>query len=162
MKTDFINPASDMAAVEKVVKAAFSSTSDSSLDQWLSFPSMKSALEKKSGIGIKAFSEDGDIIGIIYAQQESPINGLEGEEKWVIIVTGVMPELAGKGIGTFLLQELEQAVKERGGKKLFVFTNKGDEQVINFYHKNKYEDAGWIKDYQYGENNSAVFLLKYI
>lgn len=45
---------------------------------------------------------------------------------------------------------------------MFVYTNKDDEQVINFYKKNNYEDAGYIKDYQYGKNNSAAFLLKYL
>ncbi len=45
---------------------------------------------------------------------------------------------------------------------MFTFTNKEDERVINFYRKNGYEDAGWVKDYQYGKNNSAVFLLKYL
>ena len=45
---------------------------------------------------------------------------------------------------------------------MFVFTNKEDKKVINFYKKNGYKDAGWVKDYQYGKNNSAIFLLKYI
>ena len=43
---------------------------------------------------------------------------------------------------------------------MFTYTNKTDEKVINFYRKNGYEDAGWIKDYQYGKDNSAAFLLK--
>ena len=57
---------------------------------------------------------------------------------------------------------VEKEIKLLGCKKLFVFTNKEDERVINFYKKNGFSDAGWIKDYQYGQNNSAVFLLKYL
>ncbi len=45
---------------------------------------------------------------------------------------------------------------------MFIFTNKDDDQVVNFYKKCGYKDAGWIKDYQYGKGNSAVFLLKHL
>jgi ribosomal protein S18 acetylase RimI-like enzyme len=80
----------------------------------------------------------------------------------VIVLLGVDPKFIGKGIGSFLLKELEKELKDRKIKKLFTFTNKSDEEVIHFYRKNGFHDAGWIKDYQYGKDNSAVFLLKYL
>lgn len=97
-----------------------------------------------------------------FAQQESPVNGQESKEKWVIVIAAVTPEYTRQGVGSALLKALEEYVARTGANKLFVFTNNDDEQVISFYHHNNYEDAGWIKDYQYGRGNSAVWLLKYL
>jgi len=151
-----------MEIVELVSKSAFSATPDASLGEWLSFPYMKEMIKQKRGYGLKALDNSGKVAGVIYAQQENPINGKEGEEKWVIIIAGVDPRFTGQGVGSLLLADLEKLAKEKNVTKLFTFTNKEDEQVINFYRKNGYEDAGWVKDYQYGSGNSAVFLLKHL
>lgn len=142
--------------------SSFSETPDDSLEEWFSFSYMREMINQKRGFGIKAETGEGETAGIIYAQQENPINGREGEEKWVILIAAIVPEHTGKGIGSLLLTELEKLAQKQNVKKMFTFTNKDDDQVINFYKKNGYEDAGWVKDYQYGENNSAVFLLKYL
>lgn len=152
----------DLDGIKKTAESSFSSTPDSSLNEWFSFSVMKEKVEQAQGICIKAVDDNDNMIGIIYAQQENPINGVEGTEKWVIIIAAVISEFTGKGIGTELLHAIEQQVHNSDGKKMFVFTNKDDEKVINFYKKNGYEYAGWIKDYQYGKDNSAVFLLKYL
>jgi ribosomal protein S18 acetylase RimI-like enzyme len=152
----------DLDALRKATEAAFASTPDASLDQWFSFGYMQEQIKQARGVCIKAVDEQGNIVGVMYAQQESPINGPEGTEKWVINLSAVIPELAGRGIGSALLQATEQQARDFGAKKMFVFTNKGDEQVVRFYEKCHYEYAGWIKDYQYGDDNAAVFLLKYL
>ncbi|MFC1730948.1 GNAT family N-acetyltransferase [candidate division KSB1 bacterium] len=152
----------DLEKVRRIAEKAFSDTSDSSLDQWLSFAEMEKTIKNKRGLCIKATSDADNIIGILYAQQENPINNEEGIEKWVIVIVAVDPEFTGKGVGSKLLSEIEKEAAERNAKKMFVYTNKNDIEVIDFYRKNGYEDAGWIKDYQYGKNNSAVFLLKYL
>ncbi len=162
MNISRINLSTDLPKVEEVANLAFSTTSDSSLDEWFSFSYMKQMITENRGICLKAIVDSDQIAGILYAQQENPINGKEGVEKWVIILAAINPKYTGKGVGSELLKELELQVIQKGCKKIFVFTNSGDEKVINFYHKNGYEDAGMIKDYQYGENNSAVFLLKYL
>ena len=157
-----VNEDSNFLEVERVAKAAFSETPDSTLDEWFSLSYMKAMIQEQRGLCLLAISPEGKGAGIIYAQQENPINGKEGIEKWVIIIAGVDPEFTDQGIGSDLLEELEKQAKARGIKKMFTFTNKGDDKVIHFYHKNGYEDAGWVKDYQYGTDNSAVFLLKYL
>jgi len=162
MKIFQIDADNDMEIVESVAKSAFSETPDASLDNWISFSYMKKTIKEGRGYGLKAVDNNEQVAGIIYAQQENPINGKEGEEKWVIIIAAVAPQYSGKGIGSLLLFDLELLARKHKVKKLFTFTNKGDEQVINFYKKNGYIDAGWIKDYQYGKDNSAVFLLKYL
>ncbi len=156
-----INLSEDLAKVEDVANKAFSVTPDSSLEEWFSFDEMKKNIESGRGVCLKAI-ENNEIVGMIYAQQESPINGKEGLDKWVIAMAAVVPETTGKGIGSQLLTELEKAALVQNASKMFVYTNKDDKKVINFYKKNGYEDAGWIKDYQYGKDNTPVFLLKYI
>jgi len=162
MNTILLDTNSDLSEIETIAKAAFSSTPDSSLEDWFSCPYMKKMIQEGRGFCLKAISDEDKITGCIYAQQENPINGKEGEDKWVIIIAAVDPNFTGKGVGSLLLKDLEALARSKKVSKIFTFTNKDDERVINFYRKNGYEDAGWIKDYQYGKNNSAVFLLKHL
>ena len=162
MKILEIDTDKDLAAIQDTAKKAFSSTPDSTLDEWFDFDYMEKMIQEDRGICLKAVSEDNNIAGMIFALQESPINGKEGIEKWVIIVVGVDPKYNGQGVGSLLLKKLEEMAKAKGVKKMFTYTNKDDQKVINFYRKNGYQDAGLIKDYQYGKNNSAAFLLKYL
>jgi len=162
MKYTKITIPDDINTVKEIATLAFSSTPDSTIKDWFSFDVMEKNIAHSEGVCIKAIDEKNNIIGVIYAQQENPINGIEGIEKWVIILSAVHPKATGKGIGSGLLNALEKYARKINIKKMFAFTNKGDTQVINFYKKNGYKDAGWIKDYQYGKNNSAVFLLKYL
>lgn len=155
-----INLPEDMASITQVAAAAFESTPDASLDEWFSFPEMEKMISENRGMCIKAVSDKDEVLGMIYAQQENPINGKEGLEKWVIIIAAVKEGATGSGIGTGLLAAMEMYAQSHGAKKMFVFTNQDDDRVIHFYQKNGYEDAGWIKNYQYGTDNSAVFLLK--
>lgn len=157
-----INVNIDIEAVRHVAELAFGDTPDASLEQWFSFAEMEKTIKNSRGICLKAVSDDEQTVGMLYAQAENPINGKEGLEKWVIVILAVDPQSKGKGIGSALLKEIEQQAKNKGVAKMFVYTNKDDEQVINFYRKNNYKDAGYIKDYQYGKDNSAVFLLKYL
>ncbi len=152
----------DLPKIKQIAEAAFSTTPDASLTEWFSFTEMEKEIERGRGLCLIADDEAGGELGIIYAQQESPINGKESVEKWVIILAAVIPEASGKGVGTKLLEGLESELIHRNIKKLFVFTNEDDDRVIGFYRKNGYQDAGWIKDYQYGKGNTAVFLLKHL
>ncbi|OGM24599.1 hypothetical protein A2962_01425 [Candidatus Woesebacteria bacterium RIFCSPLOWO2_01_FULL_39_61] len=162
MRTELFNVNQDIEPIEAIARKAFSATPDSSVEQWFSFTEMVKAIHEEKGACVLALSDDNEILGMTYAQQENPINGNEGIEKWVIVIAAVNPEHAGKGVGSKILGKLEEYAHSKGARKMFVYTNKGDDGVVNFYKKNGYEDAGWIKDYQYGKGNSAVFLLKYL
>jgi len=150
----------DCRDLENISKKAFGTTSDSNISDWFSFKEMIKEIEQGRGVCLKAMSDDDKLLGFIYAQQENPINGTEGLEKWVIVIIAVDPLFSRQGIGSSLIREIEKQAITYKAKKIFVYTNKGDDKVVRFYIKNGYSDAGWIKDYQYGENNSAVFLLK--
>lgn len=162
MNYSLISLPEDLPAIRSVAETSFSITPDSSLEEWFSFDEMQNAIKIGRGTCIKAVDDTGDTVGMIYSQQENPINGKEGLDKWVIVITAVNPNQTGTGVGSGLLQAIEEHAKQNGASKMFVYTNKDDEKVIHFYQKNGYEDAGWIKDYQYGQGNSAVFLLKYL
>ncbi len=162
MKFEPIILPTDLESVVAVANSSFSATPDSSLEEWFSFNQMQEYIQQGRGMCLKATSENGEIVGMIYAQQENPINGKEGLDKWVIVIAAVKAGETGSGIGSGLLKAMEEYVRQQGASKLFVYTNKEDETVVNFYRKNGYEDAGWIRDYQYGQGNSAVFLLKYL
>ena len=152
----------DLPKLKKVAESSFLETPDSSLEEWFSFEQMQKYIDEGRGMCIKAVSDDGEIVGMIYAQQENPINGKEGLDKWIIVIASVKAGVTGSGIGSGLLKAMEEFVRKQGASKMFVYTNRDDEQVVHFYQKNGYEDAGWIRDYQYGQGNSAVFLLKYL
>lgn len=162
MKFSPITLPEDLRAVKAVAEASFVSTPDSSLEEWFSFPEMEKMIQEGRGMCMKAVSDAGEILGMIYAQQENPINGKEGLDKWVIVIAAVKEGSTGSGVGSGLLLAIEKYAKEHGASKMFVYTNKDDDKVVHFYQKNGYEDAGWIKNYQYGTDNSAVFLLKYL
>jgi GNAT superfamily N-acetyltransferase len=162
MKIKLFQGTDSINELKSLSRKAFGATTDSDISKWFSFDEMKTTLDSHRGVCVTALSDDGRLAGFVFAQQENPINGSEGLEKWVIVITAVDPGFAGQGVGSLLLKEVEKEATAKGATKMFVYTNKGDEKVVEFYKKNGYADAGWVKDYQYGKDNSAVFLLKHL
>ena len=152
----------ELAALRSLTEAAFAASGDANIDAWFSFDEMQRNIAMQRGCCLKALDEKGEMLAAIYAEAERPINGPEGLEKWVINLMAVRPDRSGQGIGSALIAALEQEARSRGIIKIFVFANETDLQVQRFYQKNGYQPAGRIQDYQYGENNTAVFLLKYL
>ena len=152
----------DLISIEETIQNAFKNTSDAEISNWLSFSYMETMINQNRGMGIKGMDENNQVTGVIYAQQENPVNGKEGEEKWSIIVLAVLPEYVGRGIGSLLIKELENKLRHHNVKKLFTFTNEYDKDTIKFYEKNGYSVAGVIREYQYGDGNNACFLMKYL
>lgn len=151
----------DIPAVVALVERAFADGKDAKVSDWFSFPEMATTIERGRGVCLVARDRQ-SIQAVIYAQQENPINGPEGREKWVIVLAAVEPDQAGFGLGSALLGALEMAARVRGAHKMFVYTNDTDTRVIRFYERRGHEVAGLIRDYQHGAHNSAVFLLKHL
>ena len=61
----------------------------------------------------------------------------------------VAADLSGKGIGTSLLQAVEEDIKRRNGRMLIIETSSGEEytKTRQFYLKNDYPLAEAIKDF---------------
>jgi ribosomal protein S18 acetylase RimI-like enzyme len=162
IRVDFFSPEENIDSARQLIEKAFGAGPDANIGEWFSFEEMAKAIEAGRGACLQAKDEKGIIRGLLYAQPESPINGREGMDKWVVVMAAVDPDYSGKGIGQNLLTDMESHAAQKGATKMFVYTNEDDERVINFYRQNGYEDAGRIKDYQYGSGNSAAFLLKYL
>ena len=162
MRVELFVPATGTTELRSVAAAAFGDSPDADVSEWFSFDEMTAVISRGRGICVQACDATGLVLGFIYAQQENPINGKEGTEKWMVVILAVDPGVAGTGIGTVLLHEIERRAADSGAVKMFVYTNQGDDAVVGFYHKNGYMDAGWVQDYQNGQENSAVFLLKYL
>ena len=152
----------DFEELYLLVKDSFADGEDGVLEEWLSFDYMKFMIEEKRGLCVKIVTDEGESIGMVYGQQENPVNGREGVSKWVVVVMCIHPECTGGGVGGRLLAAFEKELKFLKVEKIFTYTNHDDEQVINFYRKNGYRDAGVVKNYQYGKDNSAAFLVKYL
>src|SRR5579859_2940387 len=89
----------DTDAMQHIAEAAFSTTKDSSLNEWFSFAEMEKNIVQGRGICVKAVSESGEAVGMIFSRAEDPINSREGVEKWMIEILAVIPELKGQGVG---------------------------------------------------------------
>lgn len=152
----------NIQSLSELAQNAFSGSEDVDINKWFSFEYMLKQIDEGYGICLVSQGDDDKLLGYIYAQRENPINGLEGNEKWVIVITAVAPQSSGSGIGSALLSAIGKVAKDNGAVKMFVYTNETDHKVIHFYHENGFVDAGRIKDYQYGHNNSPVFMLKYL
>lgn len=158
MKITPIRPKADLDKVEEVIRLAFSETSDSNIDDWFSLEEMSNSIKSGVGACFKAFESGDKIVGIVHGQQENPINGREGIEKWIVTNIAVIPNRTGQGIGGKLLNAIESEAVKNGATKIYTHTNKGDSKVINFYKKYGYSDAGYVDHYYY--DSSAVFLIK--
>ena len=78
MTTKVINLDTDIREVERIARNAFGDTKDSDLDEWFSFEEMERTIKESRGVCCKAVDDHGTIVGMIYAQQENPINAQEG------------------------------------------------------------------------------------
>jgi ribosomal protein S18 acetylase RimI-like enzyme len=68
----------------------------------------------------------------------------------------------GQGIGTKLITHIEKLAKEKGFRKVCVYTGKNMEKTRGFYEKNKYLFVNEFKEY-YGfpvGNRTAVLYVK--
>jgi ribosomal protein S18 acetylase RimI-like enzyme len=75
---------------------------------------------------------------------------------------GVDPEYSGKGIGTLLLKETEDAIKAKNGRMITLDTSSSQEYspARQFYLKNGYECVCIISDYYRKGEDKVIFLKK--
>ena len=93
-----------------------------------------------------------EVVGYIYATKMNhtifEIKYLEVKSAW-----------QRKGIGSALIKAAEHLAKQRGFKKLGLFTSRNNAQALNFYRKNGFRIHGFIAEY-YSWGEAAVFLAK--
>jgi ribosomal protein S18 acetylase RimI-like enzyme len=75
----------------------------------------------------------------------------------------VDPEYSGQGIGTLLLQAVEQNICECGGRMLLIETSSGQnyERTRHFYLKNGYVLVGTIQDFYRCGEDRVTYLKRF-
>lgn len=81
------------------------------------------------------YIEDGQIEGAIFGNYEQFYEGMHYNLKEMFISN----ELQGRGIGSQLINELEERLKELGVTTIILFTSKGN-RTSQFYLKNNFSE----------------------
>jgi GNAT superfamily N-acetyltransferase len=101
-----------------------------------------------------AFEADGVILGYAYY---APAPMTEGT--WELYWIAVRKDQQGRGIGGKLLRHVEDDVKKRGGRVLFLGTGSLPhyEMTRQFYRNQQYEQHAMLKDYYAAGDSMIVF-----
>ncbi len=102
------------------------------------------------------------------AKNGSKINGVIGlhryrwgpsENIWLSWFA-VEPELQGQGIGKWMLDKIEQIIREKGYKKLFIETYRHDtfNRALAFYQRQGFLQVGQIDSYLMDGSDMLVFV----
>ena len=98
---------------------------------------------------LKLISEDDIIIGyaiIRYEMDEAEIDEI-----------AITQQQEGKGIGTFLLQQVLNHLEKRGIRKIFLEVRRKNTRAIRLYEKNGFELYRIRKNY-YGDDDALCYL----
>ncbi|RME61355.1 MAG: GNAT family N-acetyltransferase [Candidatus Dadabacteria bacterium] len=79
-----------------------------------------------------AISKQGEIVGFASYITHQKEKGIEGEIKCLYVA----PKAFRKGVGSFLLENIEQKIVEEGAEKIFLYSSIN---AINFYRKANYK-----------------------
>lgn len=93
---------------------------------------------------VEVLKEEDKIIGYV-CYGENPITSGIWDLYWIC----VSPEYHGKGYGEMLLKKVENSVKEKGGRSLFIETSSLEsyERARKFYEKNGFKIVCIINDF---------------
>lgn len=98
--------------------------------------------------------EDGAPQGVAYFVPERLT-----DRTWNLLLIAVHPDHQGKGTGASLLQSVEVALRELGGRMLIIETSglAGFEAQRGFYRKCGYEEEARIRDFYQAGDDKVVF-----
>ena len=116
-----------------------------------------SAEDNRWAVGFDGATDDPNKCNLIGGAYYAPEQFAEGVTNLYFIAS--RPDVRGKGIGSALLQFVENDCKERGIRMLIVETSGKEEfeQTRNFYKKNHYEEEGTIRDYYSFGDDKVIF-----
>ena len=103
-----------------------------------------------------------DSISLIY-RDKSIILGFiifsKLDEYWELVTLDIKPEEQGKGIGTYLLKEGFEKVKERSSEPVYLHVRVDNEKAINLYRKFGFNVVKTVKNY-YNNRQDAYLMHK--
>ena len=110
--------------------------------------------ESSQEIWLTYESEDGKAIAVVYCAPERMTEGT-----WNLYLIAVHPDYQGRGIGTALVNDLEQMLSEKGERLLLVETSSLDEYrpTQEFYQKCGYEREALIREFYQAGEDKIVF-----
>ncbi|MEM0049606.1 MAG: ribosomal protein S18-alanine N-acetyltransferase [Candidatus Bathyarchaeia archaeon] len=97
------------------------------------------------------------IIGYVTAR----IENFEGKCMGHIYSIAVKPEYRRRGIGSRLLESVEEILREKGAKVCYLETRKDNVAAINFYLKHEYRVFEVLVNY-YGDGKDGIRFLKFL
>ena len=86
-------------------------------------------------------------------------------EKWLeprrrhLLAIGVLPKHQRKGIGTALLEHMEEVARQYGSTEMRLWTAVDNEQALSFFKKTGFQIIG-SEDYYYPNGQAALALSK--
>jgi len=112
------------------------------------------------GTAVCAYSDSGEPLGFLWYQHDTGIEGVSFSGKAAhIIQIGLYDHHQRKGIGTMLLGEVCNRIKQNGGECLYTDTYATDSrEPIIFYIKNKFIPVAHLPGLN-GVNDSGQFFL---
>lgn len=116
-------------------------TVETFLDEYYDTESFQSRLDHEAIILDVATSPEEEIVGYVLA------NPTEGDETtFSLVQIYVSPDCQREGIGSQLLDYIEQKIRHRGGERLTLGVMAENDRAINFYESRGYRRTGEFYD----------------
>lgn len=137
------------------------------LDHWFPPPNISVMEKLKKNKTIYVVKEKEQLLGMVafgtYGYINSPLYKNKSIDSTYFCRLAVHPEHQGKGIGKFVLSEIDKLTVKMGRKNVWIDVVKLDSYAIDFYLKNGYVMRGDVvwKDW-YGKERYLVLLEKEI
>ena len=98
--------------------------------------------------------DDGGLVGTAYCLPDPMAYGI-----WNLLFIAVRPDLQGRGHDSALLLYVEQALRERGARRLLIETSGLGtfERTRAFYRKHGYDEEARIRDYYRSGDDKVIF-----
>jgi len=88
----------------------------------------------------------------VKTRQPAPVIPGGFRTNWSLVVIGTIPEVQGKGVGSFLLQEFERLAKEDGVEQVKLSVKTSNEKAIRAYTRN-----GWT---ELSKDETSIIMFK--
>lgn len=108
-----------------------------------------------------AFSESGEVLGIVTILIEEPPIGIKACSRCEVIQMGTSKGFRNKGCGSKLLNYAKDYAKGQGVYCMYMHTYAGDYDVIAFYGKNGFIPVGTLPDV-YGPKDEGMLYMRKI
>lgn len=121
------------------------------------FDTFFQAPDNYCGFAVK--DESGALAGFCLLESYMPISTFSQVAETMYFIH---PDFTGRGIGTAMLERLEQEARERGVTKLLVDISSENKKSINFHKKQGFSECGKLSNIgeKFGRHFGLVLMMK--